>query len=134
MKAKPLKRLNRAEVELIIDSMRFYLRELFYLNEEGKRRQLELDYIKVLKHREKVELDGQGMKHISRALRHKGYTLHKKYGSQIKRVERKIMYNLAISIDMKRIAFQKTYGPKVKKNTPTVSPVDAEAQKRAIVI
>ncbi|WP_100406645.1 hypothetical protein [Bacillus solitudinis] len=116
MKTQPLKQSNRAELALIIDAMRRYL----FLVKRSSQRIILSDYVKIMKAGTEAELDGMGMKHISSALKAKAMDLQMRYGFNSTKQERKMMYNLAFNIEMKRIKFQQSfYLLHIKKEEPT---------------
>lgn len=118
MITKPLKDLNRAELEVILSAMRLQVRTL-----KGAEKDLfSLDYQKVLKKGREVELDGMGMKHICYALRRKALMLTAVYGNEARKAQKKMLYNLAYKITMKRIRFQQEHNPLNKHKETTALP------------
>ncbi|MED4126512.1 hypothetical protein P4641_21505 [Halalkalibacterium halodurans] len=118
MMTKPLKDLNRAELEVILSAMRLQVRSL----KEPERDLFTLDFKKVLEKGKNVELDGMGMKHIAYALRRKALMLTTLYGNEAHKAQKKLLYNLAYDITMKRIRFQQEHNPLNKQKETPASP------------
>ncbi|MFA9459090.1 hypothetical protein ACERJO_20405 [Halalkalibacter sp. AB-rgal2] len=111
MKLKALEGFNRAEVQLVIDTLRLSMRG----KSEPSKKLVEISLNKVLEHGVNAELDGMEMKLITRSLMNKALLLHAVYGIEAKKTEKKLMYNLAHTVSMRRIDFQRQYGPSIEK-------------------
>ncbi|WP_062052397.1 hypothetical protein [Bacillus sp. JCM 19034] len=111
MKIKALEGFNRAEVQLVIDTLRLSMKG----KPEKVKKLTEISLNKVIDHGANADLDGMEMKQITRSLMNKALMLHTLYGIESKKTEKKLMYNLAHTISMRLIAFQREYGPSIEK-------------------
>ncbi|GAE32416.1 hypothetical protein [Halalkalibacter hemicellulosilyticus] len=110
MKLKALEGFKRAEIQMVIDTLKFSKKG----KEESYKRLIDIALNKVITYRTQAELDGMEMKIMTHALMNKAMMLRAHYGMDKKSTERKHMYNLACTIATRRLQFQKKYGPSIE--------------------
>lgn len=121
MKTKPLHDMNRGQLELIQDSLRWDKLS----KKKPAKDMIDMVIKKVKEHGASVELDGMEMKMISRGLMNKAQLMTSVHGLSAKKVEKKMMYDLAYLISSRCIQFQQDNHPLKQKETSTAATVNA---------
>ena len=122
MKTRPLKAMKAREMELILDAMENRSHEL----EGWDKRQFDLDYKKVMRDQEAVQLDGSGMKQIYTSLNRMASLNFVMYGPNIHKLKRKELNDLSLKVFLRFYSFQKKNSP--LKKAQTASTVHALAR------
>lgn len=112
MKIKPLIDFSEQEIILVSEAMTRYTCNAKL--KDSDRKQFELDLEKVLMFGKEAELDGAGMKQVTRALKRRAALLYALKGAK-RNDERKQLINLAFYIDCRFLEYNKLYGPELNK-------------------
>ena len=122
MKSRALIAMNEREMEIILDAMDDRSHEL----KGWDKRQFDLDYKKVKRDLQTVELDGCGMKQIYTSLNRVASINFSQYGPNVHELKRKELYNIALKVFTRFYKFQQKNSP--LKKAPTATTVHAFAR------
>ncbi|MBM0064969.1 hypothetical protein [Alkalicoccobacillus gibsonii] len=122
MKSKALKAMNEREMRIILDAMDHRSHEL----KGWDKRQFDLDFEKVKRDLQSVELDGSGMKQVYTSLNRVANINLSMYGPNVHDLRRKELYNLSLKVFIRFYRFQQKNSP--LKKAPTAGTVHAFAR------